>query len=103
MMEGILYLVLYTLHVEFWSPLMGAMDTRNEAISYAPPVMDAPISDDGSKLITAGTVYINELAWNEHYRMKESMRNVTLKEYRVFRINTKTLTIEPYTVKPVNP
>ena len=103
MMEGILYLVLYTLHVEFWLPSMGVMDTRNEEISHVPPVMDAPISDDGSKLITAGTVYINELAWNEHYRMKESMRNVTLKEYRVFRINTKTLTIEPYTVKAVQP
>ena len=95
----ILYLVVYTLHVEFWSHVMGSLDTRQEVISYVPPIMDAPMSADGSKLINAGTIYINELAWNEQYRMKESVRHVMLKDYKVFKIDTKNLTVEPYPIK----
>lgn len=94
----ILYLVLYTLHVEFWNHTMGTVDTHNEAVSYAPPVMSAPIQKDGSKLITAGVVYINELAWGEQYRMKESVRHVTLKDCRVFKIDLKRMTIEPHVI-----
>ena len=99
----ILYLVVYTLHVEFWSHVMGSMDTRQEVISYVPPIMDAPMSADGSKLINAGTIYINELAWNEQYRMKESVRHVTLKDYKVFKIDTKNLIVEPYIIKQEAP
>ena len=99
----ILYLVVYTLHVEFWSPVMGSMDTRQEVISYVPPIMGAPLSADGSKLINAGTIYINELAWNEQYRMKESVRHVTLKDYKVFKIDTKNLIVEPYIIKQEAP
>ncbi len=99
----ILYLVVYTLHVEFWSHVMGSMDTRQEVISYVPPIMGAPLSADGSKLINAGTIYINELAWNEQYRMKESVRYVTLKDYKAFKIDTKNLTVEPYIIKQVSP
>ncbi len=99
----ILYLVVYTLHVEFWSHVMGSMDTRQEVISYVPPIMGAPLSADGSKLINAGTIYINELAWNEQYRMKESVRHVTLKDYKVFKIDTKNLIVEPYIIKQEAP
>ena len=99
----ILYLVVYTLHVEFWSHVMGSLDTRQEVISYVPPIMDAPMSADGSKLINAGTIYINELAWNEQYRMKESVRHVTLKDYKVFKIDTKNLIVEPYIIKQEAP
>ncbi len=81
---AILYLVVYTLHVEFWSHVMGSMDTRQEVISYVPPIMDAPMSADGSKLINAGTIYINELAWNEQYRMKAGLVSISDKDNAYF-------------------
>lgn len=97
MMDGILYLVLYTCTMEFWND-PGPVTTTNEIVSRLPPVMDAPRTPAG-KVISFGTVYINELAANQQAYNTKDIRYVLLKDYRAFKIDITKGTVEPYHIE----
>lgn len=93
----LIYLLVYTLKVDFFDMLGGPMETEFIEAYRVLPVYDVPKRDDGLRIVPAYTAVIVDLAKNHQLTYRNQMRSSELVKWKVYEVDFSKQTTKDVT------